>query len=198
MTDHMGKGEIPTKILYHLADGACCTIDELASSLQLTRRQISDGACSLIFRDHAERVEKGCYQLTQTGLAAVAAGDVIKSGPWRPFTGERKPYRDTFRQRLWTAMRMSPTFTAGDLIIAADRGGKDPVDNANLYLRHLKWAGYVAELPVRQRGTRLRSNGFKRFRLLRDSGPIAPVYRTTLGVVHDFNTREDVTCDKSR
>lgn len=199
MVDHREAGEIPTMILHHLANGSCCTIDELANSLSLTRRQVSDGACRLIFRDHAERIEKGCYQLTSGGLAAAEAGEVIKAGPWRPDTAKvRKPVKDTFRERLWTAMRMSATFTIGDVVIAAARGDKNPENNASLYVRYLKAAGYIVELPVRQRGTRMTSNGFKRYRLLRDSGPVAPAYRPKLGVVHDFNTGEDVKCDRLR
>jgi hypothetical protein len=153
----------------------------------------------LIFRGLVERVETGCYQLTLAGSAAKARGDVITSGPWKPDTAKhRKPVQDTFRQRLWNAIRMSRSFTIGDLVIAAGRGEKDPENNATWYIRHLRAAGYIAELPVRQKGTRLTSNGFKRWRLLRDTGDKAPVYRPKAKLVHDYNTGEDVACDRSR
>lgn len=197
MIDKLDAGAIPTMILHHLADGACRTIDDLAASLPLNRRQISDGACKLILRNHLERVEAGCYHLTANGVAAAISGTVIKSGPWRPDTAKVRQRRsDTFRQRLWNAMRMSVTFTIGEIVIAANRGGVDPEGNAGKYLRCLKAAGYVAELPVRQRGTRMTSNGFKRFRLLKDTGPLAPVFRAKKMAIHDYNCGEDVPCGK--
>ncbi|MET3611771.1 hypothetical protein ABID16_000076 [Rhizobium aquaticum] len=198
MGEAVQQGYLPTTIMTSLKDGACQTIDELVVGLELTRRQVSDGAAKLIFRGLLERVETGCYQLTAAGLDAARAGEVIKPGPWRPDTVTiRKPLPDTFRQRLWTAMRMSNTFTIGEVaMIAAREGDQNPENNAAWYLRHLRSAGYVAELPVRQQGTRLTSNGFKRYRLLMDTGSNAPVYRPKNRTLFDFNTGEAVPCVK--
>lgn len=191
-------GEIPTTVLHALADGSCRTIDQLDVALDLSRRQISNGAASLILRGYAERVEAGCYQLTPAGSEAAERGETIKPGPWRPDTGKiRKPQQDTLRQRAWNAMRMSATFTIGDIVMAAARDDADPESNVQRYLRHLKNAGYVAELPTRQRGTHLTSNGFKRFRLIRDTGPSAPAYRAGKNTIHDYNLREDVPCGRN-
>lgn len=198
MSEKLDVGAIPTMILHHLASGACRTIDELADSLPLNRGQISNGARALVFRNQLERIETGCYQLTASGVAAAASGEVIKAGPWRPDTCKvRKRWPDTFRQRLWNAMRMSVTFTIGDIVIAAKRDDRDPEDNAGRYIRQLKSAGYIAELPTRQKGTRLTSNGFKRFRLIKDTGPFAPVFRPRTKAVHDYNNQEDVPCGKN-
>lgn len=181
-------GEIPMTVRAALHDGACRTIDQLDALLPLTRRQISNGAARLIMRGQLERVEAGCYRLTPAGHEALARGEAITSGPIGPLTGRaRKPLRDTLRQRAWTAMRMSGTFTIGDLIMAAGRGEADAETNLGRYLRHLKTAGYVAELPMRQRGTRPTSNGFKQFRLLRDTGPIAPVWSAARLLMIDHN-----------
>lgn len=198
MGEAVQQGFLPTTIMNSLKDGACQTIDDLVAGLELTRRQVSDGAAKLIFRGLLERVETGCYQLTPAGLEAVRAGEVIKSGPWRPDTVRvRKPLPDTFRQRLWTAMRMSNTFTIGDVaMIAAREGDESPENNAAWYVRRLRWAGYVAELPVRQQGTRLTSSGFKRYRLMQDTGSNAPVYRPKTRTLFDFNTGEAVPCVK--
>lgn len=191
-------GEIPTKILNHLSDGTCQTIDAIEVSLGLTRRQVSDGAAKLIMRGLVERIEAGCYQLTAAGVAAKEQGVEIKSGPWRKDTARvRNPVRDTFRQRIWNAIRMSRSFTIGDLVIVAGRGEKDPENNAAWYVRHLRAAGYLAELPVRQKGTRLTSAGFKRWRLLEDTGPKAPVYQPKRKVVHDYNTGKDIPCART-
>ncbi|MCA1492727.1 hypothetical protein I6F11_17540 [Ensifer sp. NBAIM29] len=192
-------GALPTTILQHLADGSCQTIDALAANLPLDRGQISDGAAKLVLRGYLERIEVGCYQLTPAGREAAERGEVIKSGPWRADTVKvRNAVRNTFRQRVWTAMRMSGAFTISDLVIAAAAGDDDPDDNASRYIRRLKAAGYVVELPTRQKGTRLTSNGFKRYRLLKDTGPQAPVYRPKTQTLHDYNTGEGVPCDNRR
>lgn len=181
-------GEVPSTVRSGLADGACRTIDDLAAMLPLTRRQISNGAASLIMRGQLERIETGCYQLTPAGLTAHAAGETITSGPTGKRTGRsRRPLKDTLRQRAWTAMRMSGTFTIGDLVMAATRGDRDAETNISRYLRVLKATAYVVELPVRARGTHLTSNGFKRFRLLKDTGPIAPVWSEARGRLIDHN-----------
>lgn len=182
-------GELPNTILATLAGGACMTIDQLDASLPLNRRQISDGAAKLILRGYAERVEAGCYQLTPAGHKALATGIAITSGPRGRLTGGlRKAPRDTLRQRAWTAMRMSGAFTVGDIALAAARPGDAmPENNLQRYMRQLHRAGYLAELPVRARGTALTSNGFKRFRLLKDTGPLAPVWSDTHDVMIDRN-----------
>lgn len=199
MGNHFEPGEIPTTILHCLADGACRTIDELDHVLGLTRRQISDGAAKLVLRDYLERVEAGCYQLTPAGVAAARSGTKISSGPWRPDTARaRKPIRDTFRKRVWNAMRVGGTFTISDLVMAASRpGDADPENNAARYVRHLVRAGYVHELGNRQRGTKPTSNGFKRYRLVKNTGPLAPTYSPKRRIVHDHNTREDVLCSRN-
>ncbi|MRN48686.1 hypothetical protein GJU94_02380 [Brucella sp. 10RB9214] len=182
------SGEIPTMILRHLGDGTCQTIDQLDAALPLNRRQISDGAAMLIKRDYLDRIEAGCYCLTPSGLAAAHRGERITSGPLHPHTGKcRRPHRDTFRQRAWNAMRMSVTFTIGDLAIVAAKDDKDPESNLVNYLGALRRVGYVTELPVRQSGTHLTSNGFKRFRLLKDTGPVAPVWRAKKRAIWDYN-----------
>ena len=181
-------GEIPTMILNHLGDGSCQTIDQLHEVLTLNRRQISDGARQLVMRELLDRVETGCYRLTQAGIEAIARGDRITSGPVGPLkTPARRPRRDTLRQRAWNAMRMSVTFTIGDLAIAAARDDLNPESNIQRYLQFLRNSGYVVELPTRQRGTHLTSNGFKRFRLLKDTGPIAPMWKTHKQALWDYN-----------
>lgn len=181
-------GEIPLAVRECLMDGACRTIDQLDAMLPLNRRQISDGAAKLILRGQLERVETGCYQLTATGLEAAVSGETITSGPVGKHAGRtRRPLRDTLRQRAWTAMRMAGNFTVGDLVMAAARDDRDAENNVARYLRVLRSAGYVVELPVRARGTHLTSNGFKRFRLLKDTGPIAPVWSDARRMFIDHN-----------
>ena len=192
------SGDVSTILLQHLSDGTCQTIDQLDAVLPLNRRQISNAAAILIKRDYMDRIEAGCYCLTASGLAAAERGERVTSGPLGALTRKsRRPRRNSFRQRAWNAMRMSVTFTIGELIIAAASDDKDPESNLINYLLFLRRVGYVAELPVRQTGTRMTSNGFKRFRLLKDTGPVAPALRMKKRAIWDFNLGalvEEVPC----
>ena len=60
-----------------------------------------------------------------------------------------------------------------------------------------KAAGYVMRSAHKAPGTAVTSNGFNLFRLIRDTGPRAPVFSKKRGSFHDFNTGEDVPCSKS-
>lgn len=190
------NGALPTAILNALSDGSCRTIDELVTGLGLSRRQVSDGAAKLAYRKYLCRMERGCYQLTDAGVVAAQAGEIIKSGPIGPdTTGVRKKVTNTFRDRAWRSMRMRRQFTISDVAAdAAREDDADPENNVSRYLRALRLAGYVVEMRLRQPGTRLTSAGFKRYSLIKDTGPIAPAYRPTIGAVHDFNTGKDVPC----
>ena len=186
-------GAIATTILQTLVDGSCQTIDVLENETQFNRRQISDGASSLIYRGLLERVETGCYQLTAEGLEAAKTGIQIKSGPIKPDTAKsRKPWPDTLRQRAWNVMRMSATFTIGELVTAAaQKRDAKPTLNLQRYLASLKRVGYVLELAQRAPGTKLTSNGFKRYRLIQDTGPIAPIWRVRSGELFDHNLSDN-------
>lgn len=187
-------GAAPTALLRHLEGGACMTVDQVSAGLGINRRQVSDAAASLLRRDYLMKMAIGCYQLTEAGLAAARAGEVITSGPVGK-TGAIPRYKDTFRQRAWSSMRFNGRFTIGQVVRAAARDGETNArENARKYISQLCRAGYVKELPRRAPGTAISSNGFKRFMLVRNSGRIAPVYRMEYRVMHDFNTGEDVPC----
>lgn len=194
MVDRHHPGRAPTALLERLANGSCLTIAQLEGEFDLTRRQISDAAACLSRRDYLMRMGAGCYQLTEAGLAAAANGEVITSGP----TGRRnrpREVRNTLRERAWRSMRMRGRFTIPDIVSdAASEGDGRPGDNIQRYLRSLRDAGYVVELPRRAEGAAMTSNGFKRWMLVRNTGPRAPVFRAQVNAVHDFNTGEDVPC----
>lgn len=195
---HKGNGVLPTTILNALADGSCRTMDDLVAELGLSRRQVSDGAARLAYRKYLCRMERGCYQLTDAGLAAAATGEVITSGPLGPDTGSvRNKVSNTFRDRAWRAMRVRRQFTVGDIAAdAATETDRNPRNNVARFLCFLRQAGYVTELRSRQSGTRLTSPGYKRFSLLRDTGPLAPAFRPKTGMLHDYNLGEDVPCQE--
>lgn len=84
-------------------------------------------------------------------------------------------------------MRMSGTFMVADVIIAAAKDDKNPEGNLLAYLRCLRCAGYVVALPASRNNLRLNSKSGKRFRLIRDTGPVAPEWRSGLRALWDHN-----------
>ncbi|MCZ4273329.1 hypothetical protein [Maritalea porphyrae] len=188
----LAPGEIQTTMLSHLCDGTCKTIDQLESELALNRRQISDGARLLIIRGYAERIELGCYRLTELGQDATMNGEVITSGPIsKDSCTIRKPFANTIRQRAWRTMRMGDAFTIPSLTMAAATNkDKQPENNLQRYVKALVKAGYLVAYPVPQKGNRVGSNGFKRYRLINNTGPHAPTMRRGKKVLFDRNLNE--------
>lgn len=164
-------------VLERLINGECWDLDELTAHSGLTRRQVVDAAGRLIRDDLAERVERGCYQATDAGVLAWQRGDRLTSGP-RESREVRRTRREALNTRLWAALRLERKSCIPDLLVKAVRGGeRDAAHNAARYLRALRRAGYVRELPGRAPGSAPTSNGHKRYALLVDSGPLAPVAR---------------------
>jgi hypothetical protein len=138
--------------------------------------------------DLVERDVDGLVCLSARGRRLVLEGDTSV----RPFitspTGARRPVADTLRQRAWTAMRISPRFTVASLTVLA-RQAKDkyPEDELRRYLRALLRAGYVALLPARAGEPGAGAAAPKQWRLLRDTGPSAPVLRKRGKLMFDPN-----------
>ena len=92
-------------------------------------------------------------------------------------------------------MRLRRRFVLADLVSdAATADDRNPEDNLLRYLRALRRAGYIAELPNRAAGTAPTSNGFKRWMLAKDTGPRAPIILSKVAAIRDQNTGEDVPC----
>lgn len=196
MVDRHHPGKAPTALLQVLSRGVCLTIAELEAELDLTRRQISDAASCLLRRDYLMRMEVGCYQLTETGLAAANSGEVITSGPRGPHYGVRR-VKNTLRERAWRSMRFQRRFTIPDIVSsAAIETDGNPHASIARYLRVLRDAGYVK--PSTRRVDRIAetSNGFKVWILIRDTGRLAPVVLSKSNAVRDLNLGEDVPCTR--
>lgn len=194
MVDRHHPGKAPTALLQALGDGSCRTIGQLEADLDLTRRQVSDAAASLLRRGYLMRMAIGCYQLTDVGLTAASSGEVITSGPRGPHFGIHI-VRNTIRSRAWSAMRMRRQFTLPDIIMdAATAEDRAPEDNLGRYLRALHSAGIVAPLPRRAEGGPLTSNGYKVWVLRRDLGRLAPIVLSKVKAVRDRNSGEDLPC----
>lgn len=169
---------------------------KLAQLIGITSKRASKAAASLIARRYAARPRIGIYAITPTGKLALASGVRISSGPLDKSASVLvRKVTNGFRDRLWTSMRLRRTFTIRDLLADAESGEKDAENDAGRYLRILASAGYVKIEAGREPGTKPGSNGFKRFRLAKNTGPRAPLHRSKLGLVHDFNTGEDLPCN---
>lgn len=182
------------RILYHLGD-RCEVIAQIGEALNLSNAQVGKAACGLIASGYIERVERGCFQLTEAGAQAVANGVRICGGGSGPTKSIRKPSRNTIRQRAWRAMQIHREFTVPDIAMVVSRA--DPpkaYKSLHGFLRQLVAAGYVMRTARKVPGTASGSNGFNRFRLIRDTGPRAPVYSHKRGSFHDFNTGKDWPC----
>jgi hypothetical protein len=188
-----GTATLQMAIRDTLLPRACLTIDQLDEALpDIPRREIIKAVGRMINNGRAERIERGCYQLTDIAVTETATGKPLTSGPRGPDTAiARKPLTNSLRQRAWNVMRLPGTFTVPELIAVAQKSKqRDAHRNLQRYCKALCKAGYLVELPVREKGTRQGSNGFKRYRLINDTGETAPVLRQRTKVVFDHNTKK--------
>lgn len=187
-------GALARDLLMELANGERQETATLAGVLNASKRQVSDAAALLARKGLLKRPAAGVYELTRAGREASVEGINLTSGPKGAYDKVRA-HRDTFRERAWRSMRIRRRFTIGDIVSDAARDTeRDARNNAMRYVGILRRAGYVREMPRRQQGTALTSNGFKVFALIQNTGPRAPVWRQARAVLHDFNLGEDVQC----
>lgn len=185
-----GRSFLQEAVRDKLPPQSCLTIDELDTALpDHSRKSIVKATLKLMTRGLLERVELGCYQLTDKGIQSRSNGETLTSGPNAPHTAKaRKQKGSNLRQRVWRVMPVKQKFTIDDLLgVAANGEEKNARNNVQKYLRFLSEAGYLRELR-RVPGEALTSNGFKRYQLIRHTGPKAPVPRKN--GVYDRNTGE--------
>jgi len=188
-------GVLQMAVLQHLSSGLMVPTHMIAKAMDVSPKQVSRAAASLIDRAYARRSHVGIYEITARGKEALAAGVIITSGPIDASANVLlRQETNRFLDRVWRSMRLRGVFTISDVVCDAVDGERDAMTSAGRYIRILKSAGYVVDLPGRRKGTRPGSNGSKRFRLVRNTGPRAPLHRSKLGIVHDFNTGEDFPC----
>ena len=169
----------------------CVTVAELARRSRMPRRAVVRKIDVLRRRGWTERVRTGCYRLTKQGHKARDMGARATSGPTGRHSGRRKPMENTFRVRLWRALRQVKKATIPDLIELAGKGDeRDAAGNARRYLRALRRAGYVTGLARKEPGTKITSTGFTRYLLVKNTGPAAPVWNSKHGELYDPNTGE--------
>lgn len=167
--------------------GDCMSYAALSEASGLSVDQVERAIGTLSRNQLASMVKPGCYRLTEAGMAGGEAS--IKCGPKGP-TGRRGPRRESLRAKCWHALRIMRKATLRDLIEAADGDGarRAVLNNVQKYISALERAGIVRALPRREAGTKLTSNGFKVWLLVRDVGRQAPVYDSRNDLLIDPNS----------
>jgi len=171
----------------------CITEEVLVELTGLTPKQVENAAQVLCRNGLLERTGQGCHTLTSAGKAALKSGAEIHSGPRGSQPGHRI-WKDTLRIRVWRAMRIRRKFTVTDLAMLVADGSErgDITSNVQKYVRALAKAGYLIELPKREKGAAMTGKGYKRWWLQddQDTGPQAPVWSADKKTVFDPNTLE--------
>jgi hypothetical protein len=109
--------------------------------------------------------------------------------PKRPRGRPAAQHTSGLRERAWWLMRELPRFTLDDLLYTL--AGPDDLDAPNnlmKYIRGLERTGVLARLQRRAAGTAKTSNGRVIWRVARDLGRQAPVWKPTHLCVWDPNT----------
>lgn len=171
------------------------TIAMLANRMGGNNKRVSKSIAILRRRGLVERLDIGLYKLTEQGEKVRAEGIALKNGPRKK---QSAPHRRTapFREAFWRALRLSDdAITIGDALslIPEEIHGSNPAHNAHQYLRRLIAAGYVKAMDWREPGTAVTSNGFKRYRLLKNTGPLAPFWSLKDGKLIDLNPVKEIS-----
>jgi DNA-binding MarR family transcriptional regulator len=180
----------------------CVTEARLAELTGYTAKQV-DNACQRLIRNgFLRRTGKGCHKLTDAGRTALAECAKLRSGPKGPQeSGHRKRDRGD-RQRIWNVLRIGRKVTVDEIImrtsatdVAADddKSRKSTRSNTLKYVQALCRAGYVATLARREAPLNLTSNGCKRYLLISDTGPDAPVVRVSRKALYDPNLEKEIS-----
>ena len=169
------------------------TLDALCQRLpMITRAAVTAAVGRLVARGHVEREETGIYRLSQAGVEALKDGLKIGGDSYK--RRKNPVYADSLRQRAWKAMQLEGRFTVGSLAQLAIRDETDGEDSIRRFCLALTRAGYLAELPTRVKGEVAGSNGFKQWRLIRNTGEIAPRYVAADKAFHDRNDGKVYPC----
>ncbi len=166
-------------ILNELAGGKVMLTRELASRLDTPIDNIRSTARRLLERGYITRNE-GCYQITDKGQNFITFGKTCVAGSQKGSFAARS--RFSLRARVWNLLRMrTASWSVDDLLMTlADGTEKDAERSLKRYVRALLKAGYVEQTP---RNPQL-------FRLVKNTGRLAPSLNTPAKTLTDANTGE--------
>ena len=176
------------------APDECITEKRLVELTEYADRQVENALKKLMDHGFVERTAPGCYLLTDAGRMAVESGVKIRSGSKK----EKKPrvYKATLRTKVWRAFRNRKKLSVPEIEQLVCTGQeKNARNNIHHYVKLLEEAGYIVKMKKKMTGTSPTSNGFARWLLLeeKNTGPLAPMYRTKKMVMYDPNTEEEIS-----
>ncbi len=176
-------------------EGDVVVLAELVTATGLTARQTADACTTLVAHEILKRVcyangnvKPGQFEISEAGRLAIANGVTLTSGP-REAHGKPRVTSGTTRERIWRLLRIRKRLSVPETVALLSDAGDDTTRltaTVQKYLRVLRRAGYLADMR-REPGTALTSNGFKRYILVRDSGPAAPTLRRGRNSMYDPN-----------
>lgn len=185
----MGIGQ---RVLVEIVRG-CGQLGALATAMEADRNDVVMAVQGLKRRGLVSIVTPGEYAATEAGRLFLSEGRRVTSGQ-----ASARPRQKTrgLRQRAWWVMRARTVVTVPDLLSTlADGTEKNAGKNLGRYLAALAATGFIAELDTRAPGVAPTSNGYKRYKLLRNNGRQAPVVRQRQRAVFDPNTGECFSID---
>lgn len=179
-TQNISQTEVLRKIVAHDASTSIgATRDGICETLGKTEGCINRAIGNLIYRGLIRSAAHSTFEATAAGRKLIAEGGEVKCGP--PPGKQQAPRQskpDSLRVRLWRAVITLKRFTVSELVQAAARPtDKNAIDTARRYLSYLRRAGYLVELPRRQKIGKSTSNGEKVFWLKESFGREAPRVR---------------------
>lgn len=172
----------------------CVTGERLVALTKFNDRQVENALNKLMEHQFISRTAPGCYELTIDGRIALEEGAKIRSGS----KGEKKArvHKDTLRTKVWRAFRNRKKLSVPEIERLVCTGEeKDARNNIHHYIKLLSEAGYLIKMEKKVPGTSLTSNGFARWWLPdeKNTGPLAPIYRTGKMVMYDPNTEKEIS-----
>ncbi len=128
-------------------------------------------------RGLAETIESGRYRLTDDGRKLIIAQAAMR------VDGAARQKRRTIRERVWWIIRKDRKVSIPGILSVIANEPERQYENIRDYIAGLVRGGILSPLP--------RRGGERRFILINDPGPLAPVLRRG-GVIHDPNSGQDI------
>lgn len=171
----------------------CFTEADMAKVTGLKPKQVEHACQNLRRHGFITRSVRGCHTLLPAGHKALEEGAKLRSGPKGPQTSGQRSRERGHRQRIWNALRTLKKLTVDDILMRIiDGDERDPRSNVLKYVRALARAGYVQAMPQRERPLNPTSNGCRRWLLITDTGPDAPVHRVRRDTLYDPNLEREI------
>ena len=186
---HVWTSQAVMAALHRLVDATDqVKLDDIVRESELERKQVSNACDKLVTHGYLFRqtysdgkVKPGKFRLTNEGRIAWEAGANRKSGPKGP-SGKPRNTAGSLREKVWRLLRIRQKASVPEVVALLCDGNATAqeiecaTNNVQKYLRALRATGYLTDMR-REPGSKPTSNGFKRYLLVRDTGPLAPTRR---------------------